>query len=85
MIEVKTDHEAQRLAFLGSPTVLIDGVDLLSLAGRPPAEAPAPVGLSCRIYMRREGRISPLPDAADVHDALRAALTGREGGNQDGS
>ena len=39
-----------------------------------------PTGLTCRVYRRRDGRISPTPDPADLRDALRAAsatATGR--------
>jgi len=32
-----------------------------------------PTGLTCRVYRRRDGRVSPTPDPADVRDALRAA------------
>jgi hypothetical protein len=32
------------------------------------------VGLACRIYRRRDGRISPTPDPADVRDALAGVL-----------
>jgi len=66
--EVRTDAEADELGFLGSPTILIDGVDLV------PAAADEPIGLSCRVYRRRDGRISPLPDPDDLREALvRAA------------
>jgi hypothetical protein len=51
-----------------SPTIRIDGVDV-----QPPGEEP--VGLTCRVYHRRDGRISPTPDPADVRDALLAAQT----------
>lgn len=64
--EVKTLAEAERERFAGSPTIRVDGVDI-----EPPGEEPA--GLTCRIYHRRDGRISPTPDPADVHEALRAA------------
>jgi hypothetical protein len=66
--EVETPAEAMLERFVGSPTIRIDGVDV-----QPPGEEP--VGLTCRIYHRRDGRISPTPDPADVRDALRAART----------
>jgi hypothetical protein len=31
--------------------------------------------LACRIYHRRDGRISPVPDPDDLRAALAAALT----------
>ncbi len=66
--EVETQGEATLERFVGSPTIRIDGVDVQ----RPGEE---PVGLTCRIYHRRDGRISPTPDPVDVRDALRAART----------
>ena len=64
--EVASDEQAAGEGFVGSPTIRIDGADL-----QPPDE-PA-TGLSCRIYRRRDGRISPTPDPADLRDALSAA------------
>jgi hypothetical protein len=66
--EVKTQGEAELERFVGSPTIRIDGVDV-----QPPGDEP--VGLTCRVYHRRDGRISPTPDPADVRDALSVART----------
>jgi hypothetical protein len=66
--EVQTQSQAGLERFIGSPTVRIDGVDV-----QPPGEEP--VGLTCRVYHRRDGRISPTPDPADLRDALLAART----------
>jgi hypothetical protein len=41
-----------------------------------------PLGLTCRVYHRRDGRISPTPDPADVHDALAAAARTATADNQ---
>jgi hypothetical protein len=65
--EIRTDGDADAAGFLGSPTILIDGADLV------PAGPDDAVGLSCRIYRRRDGRISPIPDPDDLRDALRRA------------
>jgi hypothetical protein len=65
--EIRTDDDADQAGFVGSPTILIDGVDLV------PAAAEEPIGLSCRIYRRRDGRISPLPDPDDLREALLRA------------
>jgi hypothetical protein len=64
--EVRTQAEATRERFVGSPTIRIEGVDV-----QPPGDEPA--GLTCRIYRRRDGRFSPTPDPDDVREALRAA------------
>jgi hypothetical protein len=34
------------------------------------------VGLCCRVYRLRDGRISAIPDPAEVRDALRGAMRG---------
>jgi hypothetical protein len=67
MTEIVTDEDARGAGFVGSPTILIDGSDVAP----PPAGEPA--GLNCRIYRRRDGRISPTPDPQDLRDALEAA------------
>jgi hypothetical protein len=64
--EVATVADAETERFVGSPTIRIDGVDVQAPNGEP-------VGLTCRVYRRRDGRISPTPDPADVRDALRRA------------
>jgi hypothetical protein len=65
--EIVTDDDAREAAFVGSPTILIDGHDLVPAAGE------EPIGLSCRVYRRRDGRISPIPDPDDLREALRRA------------
>lgn len=65
--EVGTDSDARRRAFVGSPTIRVDGVDV-----QEPAQEP--VGLTCRVYRLRDGRISALPDREDVRAALREAI-----------
>src|SRR5208282_5079784 len=66
--KVETEAEAQLEGFIGSPTIRIDGGDVQPLGDEP-------VGLTCRVYHRRDGRVSPTPDPADLRDALRAAQT----------
>ena len=67
MREIVTDDDAREIGFVGSPTILIDGQDLV------PAAAGEHIGLSCRVYRRRDGRVSPLPDPDDLREALRRA------------
>jgi hypothetical protein len=68
--EVDTDDTAERERFVGSPTIRVDGDDIQD----PGDES---VGLTCRVYRLRDGRIAPTPDPADVRDALRAAISAR--------
>jgi hypothetical protein len=63
-VEIDTDEAAERAAFVGSPTVRVDGRDI-----QPPTDGDAP-GLCCRIYHLRDGRVSPLPDPEDIKEAL---------------
>jgi hypothetical protein len=67
MREIRSDDDAHESEFVGSPTILIDGRDLV------PAADDEPIGLSCRVYRRRDGRISPIPDPDDLREALRQA------------
>ena len=64
---VATEDDARREGFAGSPTIRIDGRDLQ------PSRDDEPVGLTCRVYRLRDGRVSPTPDPADVRDALMSA------------
>ena len=71
MREIGTDEEAEAARFTGSPTILIDGVELMEALGRGGGDEPA--GLNCRVYRRRDGRVSPTPDPDDLREALRGA------------
>ncbi len=62
--QVDTIEEAQRVGFRGSPSILIDGVDVF-------AEPDAGVGLACRVYATPDG-----PAGAPTLDQLRAAVSG---------
>ena len=67
--EVDTDQRAEDEQFVGSPTIRIDGADV----DPPPGDEP--IGLTCRVYRLRDGRISPTPDPAAVREALEYAMT----------
>lgn len=60
---VETVEEAARRGFHGSPSILVDGVDVF-------ADADAGVGLSCRLYQTPEG-----PAGAPSLEQLRAAVS----------
>jgi hypothetical protein len=66
--EVPDEAAARRERFTGSPTIRIDGRDVVDTGDEP-------VMLACRVYRRRDGRISPVPDPDDLRDALRRATT----------
>jgi hypothetical protein len=54
---VETDEEAQRLRFLGSPTVRVDRRDV-----EPGAEARDDFGLKCRLYRTGDGLAGAPPE-----------------------
>jgi hypothetical protein len=68
--EVNTEDAAERERMPGSPTIRVNGRDV-----QPPGDNP--IGLTCRVYRRRDGRTSPLPDRADVRDGLIRAKEGK--------
>jgi hypothetical protein len=59
---VDTVEQADRVGFHGSPSILVDGVDVFAGAG-------AGVGLSCRLYQTPDG-----PAGAPSVDQLRAVI-----------
>src|SRR5215210_60959 len=65
--EVETDEQAERERFPGSPTIRIDGEDVVPSNGEP-------LTLTCRVYRLRDGRPSPRPDPDDVRAKVRQAL-----------
>jgi len=67
VLEIDTDAAAETGRFVGSPTIRIDGVDVVD-----PGDEP--VGLTCRVYYRRDGRVDAVPDPDDLRDALRRAM-----------
>ncbi len=68
---VETQEEAERLGFHGSPSILVDGVDVFAGPG-------AGVGLSCRVYRTPEG-LRGSPTVEQIRDAMGVAKTGRSG------
>jgi hypothetical protein len=65
--EVETSEGAEAERFVGSPTIRVGGRDIQA-----PAETAS--GLTCRVYALRDGRISAIPDPADIRDALMLGI-----------
>ncbi len=61
--KVETAEDAERLGFIGSPTVLIDGSDPFAAPG-------SPVGLACRLYVTPEG-LAGSPTVDQLAEVLR--------------
>ncbi len=74
LVEVTTEDDARRLRFPGSPTIRVNGSDV-----EPGGDGVNGFGLTCRVYRRTDGRVSPLPEREQIKAALRAA---REGGRR---
>jgi hypothetical protein len=68
MREIAGDEEARAMRFPGSPTILVDGRDVVT------PNPDEPIGLTCRVYRRRDGRVSPTPDPSDVRDAIQEVI-----------
>lgn len=66
-VEVKDVATAQRVGFLGSPTVRVDGQDV-----EPAARAERAFGLSCRTYID-SGRRAGVPPLEWIRAAVREA------------
>ncbi len=65
--KVETEAQAQQWRFVGSPTIQIEGEDIVP----PPGDAPAM--LTCRVYQLEDARFSPLPSAQMIRNKLRQA------------
>jgi hypothetical protein len=68
---VETVEQAERLGFHGSPSILVDGIDVFADPG-------AGVGLSCRVYRTPQGLAG-----APTIEQLRTALGGVDPGRRD--
>jgi hypothetical protein len=62
--EVFTREDAVALAFPGSPTIRIDGLDV------DPEGASEPPSLTCRVYRLPDGRPSPVPSRQQLEEAI---------------
>ena len=62
---ITNQDQAQKRGFIGSPTILLDGVDPFAVPGQSPAVA-------CRVYATPAGR-SGVPALDDVIAAVTAA------------
>ncbi|NDJ85914.1 MAG: DUF2703 domain-containing protein [Chloroflexi bacterium] len=67
VVKIETEEQAHAWKFTGSPTILINGQDIVT----PPPEAQ--YALTCRTYFLPDGRISPLPSAQMIRSALQRA------------
>ncbi|MDW8299689.1 MAG: DUF2703 domain-containing protein [Anaerolineae bacterium] len=67
IVKVETEAQAEALRFVGSPTILINGVDIVPVSGE------VRYRLTCRTYRLEDGRFSPLPSIEMIRAALQKA------------
>lgn len=68
LVEVITDpRRADARGFIGSPTVLVAGVDPFDVPG-------APTAVACRVFRTPSGGLAGLPDRAELTAAIAAHL-----------
>lgn len=65
---IDSQEEAQQRGFMGSPTILLNGVD-------PFARPDAPAALSCRLYSTPDG-LRGVPALGDLRQALKRVAAG---------
>ena len=68
MVEIKSEQEAKKVKFIGSPTLRINGKDIDSLAG-----LSKHYGMRCRIYFYK-GKISPSPPEEMIVKSLEEVV-----------
>jgi hypothetical protein len=66
---VPDEGTAQRMAFRGSPTILVDGRELF-------ADQDLPIGLACRLYMTPDGPAG-VPTVEQIRTEIKSAEQGR--------
>jgi hypothetical protein len=64
VIKIESDEQAKRLRFVGSPTILVNDIDI-------DPQTNDHYGLACRAYQLENGRISPLPSEEMIRRAIR--------------
>ncbi len=70
LVFVTSPEDAEFLQFQGSPTIRINGEDVVP-------EPELPIGLSCRIYRDADGRILGSPPVEAIRAAVDAHRRGR--------
>lgn len=69
MIRIESDDEARQHQFFGSPSIRINGEDIV-----PILKGTTEPALTCRAYRRPDGKISPLPPIEFIKAALKRSL-----------
>jgi hypothetical protein len=69
LVEVTDVETAERLRFLGSPTIRVEGRDV-----EPGADELDDFAMSCRVYRSEQG-LAGQPDGQLIRDALTSAAT----------
>jgi hypothetical protein len=65
LVAVETQEDAERQQFYGSPTIRVNGIDIL------PPDPSAQPALACRVYRTALGALTPIPPAEVIAAALQ--------------
>ncbi|MBU9810773.1 DUF2703 domain-containing protein [Rouxiella badensis] len=76
LTEISLPDEAEQARFPGSPTIRIQGIDIIDADDGPPS-------LSCRMYRSQSGKFNSLPEDADILLALHRALEEKQESDAD--
>lgn len=66
IVKVESASDAEKLEFIGSPTILVNGRDI-------DPQKKSYYAVTCRAYRLEDGRISPLPSEMMIRKAIRNA------------
>jgi hypothetical protein len=69
-IPVRDDDDAARLRFLGSPSIRVDGYDVVPGDEAGPGRAAGPYAQRCRVYQTRTG-LAGVPDKQTIRNAIQ--------------
>jgi hypothetical protein len=69
---ISDEGEAARCGMLGSPTLLIDGVDPFAEPGQTPS-------MSCRLYRDENGQLSGSPSVGQLRQVIEQAMAAADG------
>lgn len=72
VVKVETEDQARKLRFVGSPTIRVDGIDIV-----PPSDSM--YALTCRAYSLEDNRISPLPSREMIRRGFESPAKSRPG------
>ncbi|MCS6830354.1 MAG: thioredoxin family protein [Armatimonadota bacterium] len=71
VVRIETDEEAERYRFVGSPTIRFNSIEV-------DPQPQLPYRLTCRTFLREDGRLSPVPSLTMLRETIRKAMEEEE-------